>query len=132
MIVAAGAGSNVTIYPCHLSPIFTLNTMNMAPLVNAGDDVETRLAGGPGAVQLDGIVSDEDGGPGPAMLVWTVIGTSGNRQLSSLSFQYLVPVMVACRARPDFVIEYTSIPDLMSPSSLSSPPVSPALAAASA
>jgi len=62
------------IYPIYLSPVFTFNTRNMAPLVNAGDDVETWLAGGPRAVQIDGIVSDEDGGPGPATLVWTVIG----------------------------------------------------------
>jgi len=57
--------------------------MNMAPLVNAGDDVEAWLADGPRAVQLDGIVSDEDGGPGPAMLVWTVIG---DKRQSSVEF----------------------------------------------
>lgn len=60
-------------YPVYLSPIFTLNTMNMAPIVNAGDDVETWLADGPRVVQLDGIISDEDGRPGPTTLAWTVI-----------------------------------------------------------
>jgi hypothetical protein len=60
-------------YPVYLSPIFTLNTMNMAPVVNAGNDVETWLADGPRVVQLDGIVSDEDGRPGPTTLAWTVI-----------------------------------------------------------
>ena len=62
-----------TTNPVYLSPIFTLNTMNMAPVVNAGNDVATWLAGGPRVIQLDGIVSDEDGGPGPATLAWTVI-----------------------------------------------------------
>jgi hypothetical protein len=62
-----------TVYPIYLSPIFTLNTMNIAPVVNAGDDVETWLADGPRVVQLDGIVSDEDGRPGPTALLWTVI-----------------------------------------------------------
>lgn len=62
-----------TTEPVHLSPIFTLNTMNTAPVVNAGDDIDTWLAGGPRIVQLDGIVSDEGGGPGPATLVWTVV-----------------------------------------------------------
>jgi hypothetical protein len=62
-----------TNYPVYLSPIFTLNTMNMAPIVNAGDDIATWLADGPRVVQLDGIVSDEDGRPGPITLLWTVI-----------------------------------------------------------
>ena len=62
-----------TNYPVYLSPIFTLNTMNMAPVVNAGDNVETWLANDPRMVQLDGVVSDEDGRPGPATLLWTVI-----------------------------------------------------------
>jgi len=62
-----------TTEPVHLSPIFTLNTMNTAPVVNVGDDIDTWLAGGSRIVQLDGIVSDEGGGPGPATLVWTVV-----------------------------------------------------------
>lgn len=62
-----------TVYPIYLSPIFTLNTMNIAPVVNAGDDVATWLVGGSRVVQLDGIVSDEDGRPGPATLAWSVI-----------------------------------------------------------
>jgi hypothetical protein len=60
-------------YPIYLSLIYTFNTLNMAPVVNAGDDVETWLADGPRVVQLDGVVSDEDGGPAPATLAWTVI-----------------------------------------------------------
>jgi len=62
-----------TTNPVYLSLIFTFNTMNMAPVVNAGDDVESWLADGPRAVQLDGSVSDEDNRPGPVTLVWTVI-----------------------------------------------------------
>ena len=60
-------------YPVYLSPIFTLNTMNIAPVVNAGDDIETWLAGGPRVVPLAGIASDEDDRPGPTTLAWTVI-----------------------------------------------------------
>jgi hypothetical protein len=62
-----------TTEPFHLSPIFTFNTSNKAPIVNAGDDVATWLDNGLKVVQLDGVVSDEDGGPGPATLLWTVI-----------------------------------------------------------
>jgi hypothetical protein len=60
-------------YPVYLSPVFTFNTKNMAPLVDAGDAVETWLVGGPRVVQLSGTISDEDGGPGPATATWTVI-----------------------------------------------------------
>jgi len=40
-----------TTYPIYLSPIFTLNTMNLAPVVDAGDDIATWLAGGPRVVR---------------------------------------------------------------------------------
>jgi len=59
--------------PVHLSPIFTFNTSNKPPIVNAGDDVSTWLDNGPRIVRLNGVVSDEDGEPGPATLLWTVI-----------------------------------------------------------
>ena len=59
--------------PIHLSPIFTFNTLNTTPVVNAGDDISTWLDNGQRIAQLNGIVSDEDGGPGPATLLWTVI-----------------------------------------------------------
>ena len=59
--------------PFYLSHVFTFNTLNTAPDVNAGDDVATWLDNGLRVVQLDGVVSDEDGGPGPATLLWTVI-----------------------------------------------------------
>ncbi|MFC1764555.1 hypothetical protein ACFL6U_21115 [Planctomycetota bacterium] len=59
--------------PFYLGPIFTFNTMNMAPVVNAGDDIATWLADGPRMIQLNGVVSDEDGRPGPPTLTWTVI-----------------------------------------------------------
>jgi len=62
-----------TAYPIYLSPVFTLNTLNIAPTVNAGEDIETWLAEGPRVVQLDGIVSDEDKRPEPTTLLWTVI-----------------------------------------------------------
>lgn len=55
-----------------LSPIFTFNTHNKPPIVNAGDDVVTWLDNGLRVVQLHGIVSD-DGAPGPTTLLWTVI-----------------------------------------------------------
>jgi len=59
--------------PFYLSPISIFNTINTAPVVNAGDDVVTWLDNGERVVQLDGVVSDADGGPGPATLLWTVI-----------------------------------------------------------
>jgi len=61
-----------TTEPIYLGPIFTFNTFNAAPVVEAGEDVDTWLAEGPRIVQLEGVVSDE-GGPGPATLLWTVV-----------------------------------------------------------
>jgi hypothetical protein len=61
-----------TTEPIYLGPIFTFNTFNTAPVVEAGEDIDTWLAEGPRVVQLDGVVSDE-GGPGPVTLLWTVI-----------------------------------------------------------
>jgi hypothetical protein len=62
-----------TNYPVYLSPVFTLNTMNLAPVVNAGDDIEIWLADGQRVVQLDGIATDEDNRPEHMTLAWTVI-----------------------------------------------------------
>jgi T5SS/PEP-CTERM-associated repeat protein len=61
-----------TTEPIYLGPIFTFDTFNMAPVVEAGEDIDTWLAEGPRVVQLAGVVSDE-GGPGPATLLWTVV-----------------------------------------------------------
>ena len=59
--------------PFMLGPIFTFTAENQPPIVNAGDDVDTWIDNGLRVVQLDGVISDEDGGPGPATLLWTVI-----------------------------------------------------------
>jgi T5SS/PEP-CTERM-associated repeat protein len=61
-----------TTEPIYLGPIFTFNTFNAAPVVEAGVDIDTWLAEGPRVVQLEGVVSDE-GGPEPATLLWTVV-----------------------------------------------------------
>jgi len=58
--------------PIYLGPIFTFNTFNMAPVVEAGEDIDTWIAGGPREVQLEGIVTDA-GGPGPLTLLWTMV-----------------------------------------------------------
>ena len=62
-----------TTEPFMLSPIFTFTAQNQPPIVNAGDDVDTWLDNGLRVVQLDGVISDEGGGSGPATLLWTVI-----------------------------------------------------------
>lgn len=61
-----------TTEPIYLGPIFTFNTFNAAPVVEAGEDIDTWLAEGPRVVQLNGIVTDE-GGPGSLSLLWTVV-----------------------------------------------------------
>ncbi len=64
--------SNIsTTDPFYLSPVFTFNTMNTAPVVDAGADVDTWLENGVMAIQLDAIVSDADNGA--TALQWTVI-----------------------------------------------------------
>ena len=74
-----------TIVPSYLSPIYTFNTMNMAPVVNAGDDIATWLDNGLRTVQLDGVVSDPDGGPGPATILWTVIAEPNESNPAQIS-----------------------------------------------
>ena len=69
--------------PIYLGPLFKFDTVNLAPAVSAGDDIETWLAGGPRVVQLDGIVSDEDGGP--AIVLWTVIAEPGGLNPAQIS-----------------------------------------------
>jgi len=54
-------------------PIFSFYADNVPPEVDAGPDIITWLDNGLRVVQLDGVVSDEGGGPGPATLLWTVI-----------------------------------------------------------
>ena len=71
--------------PSYLSPVYTFNTMNMAPVVNAGGDIDTWLADGPRMIQLDGVVSDLDGGPGPATLAWTIIAEPNESNLAQIS-----------------------------------------------
>ena len=59
--------------PYFVSRIFRFDTKNKAPAVNPGDDVDTWLVGDSRVVQLDGSVSDTDGGPGPTWTDWSVI-----------------------------------------------------------
>jgi len=59
-----------TTEPMYLGPIFTFNTFNTAPVVEAGGDIDTWIAEGPRVVQLDGVVVDE---VGPVTLLWTVV-----------------------------------------------------------
>ncbi|MCP4260036.1 MAG: hypothetical protein GY774_21350 [Planctomycetes bacterium] len=74
-----------TTSPSYLSPIFSFNTMNLPPIVNAGDDVATWLDNGLRTVQIDGVISDLDGGPGPATLLWTVIAEPNESNPAQIS-----------------------------------------------
>ncbi|MCD6393240.1 MAG: hypothetical protein J7M40_07005 [Planctomycetes bacterium] len=58
--------------PFYRSPVFTFNTLNTAPTVEAGVYDDTWLADGPRVVQLSGSASDEDGMIEPVSLLWTV------------------------------------------------------------
>ncbi len=57
--------------PAMLSPIFTFNTWNQAPVVDAGEDVATWLTDGTVDIELTGTVSD-DGTPEFYTVLWTV------------------------------------------------------------
>ena len=63
--------STSTTDPIILSPVFTFNTKNLAPVVNVGEDVFTWLTAGTVDVPLDSTISD-DGTPGPYTVLWTV------------------------------------------------------------
>ena len=58
--------------PFMLSPVFTFNTMNQAPIVNAGADVVTWLQEGRRTGILDATVTD-DGALIPYTAKWTVV-----------------------------------------------------------
>jgi len=58
--------------PFMLSPIFTFNTMNQPPIVNAGADVVTWLKEGPRTGNLDATITD-DGALIPYTVNWTVV-----------------------------------------------------------
>ncbi len=57
--------------PFHRSLVFTFNTQNQPPIVDAGGDVETWLAGGPRVWPLDGSATDDDMLE-PVTFLWTV------------------------------------------------------------
>jgi hypothetical protein len=72
--------------PTVLSPVFTFDTKNIAPIVDAGEDVLTWLTDGKVDVQLNSTISD-DGTPGPYTVSWTVQNepAAGSATLSPLS-----------------------------------------------
>ena len=94
-----------TDFPSYLSPIFTFNTMNMAPVVNAGDDVATWLDNGLRTVQLDGVVSDPDGGPGPAALLWTVIAEPNESNPAQISDPLAANPTIAVREPGSYTLQ---------------------------
>jgi len=55
--------------PVMLSPIFTFNTMNTPPVVDAGEDAVTWLEDGVRTGNLDATVTDN----GPCTVLWTVV-----------------------------------------------------------
>jgi hypothetical protein len=74
-----------TTEPLYLGPIFTFNTFNTAPVVEAGDDIDTWLDGaGPRVVQLNGSASDD--GPVDALTYrWTVIAEPNGSSPAQIS-----------------------------------------------
>ena len=59
--------------PIDLSPVFTFDTQNQAPIVDAGEDVTTWLTDGAVDVEFAGTVVDEDGMPEPYRVLWTAV-----------------------------------------------------------
>ena len=59
--------------PIFRSRVFTFNTFNVPPVVDAGAEIQTWLAGGPRVVQLGGSVADPDHAPDSATQQWTVL-----------------------------------------------------------
>jgi len=74
-----------TTEPFMLGHIFKFDTQNQPPIVNAGANVATWLDNGLRVVQLDGVVSDEDGGPGPATLLWMLIAEPNESNPAQIS-----------------------------------------------
>ncbi len=91
--------------PSYLSPVYTFNTMNMAPVVNAGDDIDTWLDNGPRTVQLDAVVSDLDGGPGSATLMWTVIAEPNESNAAQISDPLVANPTVTVREPGSYTLQ---------------------------
>jgi len=91
--------------PFYLSPVFIFNTMNEAPVVEAGDDVSTWLNNGQKVLQLAGSVSDDDGGPGPATQVWTVVAEPDPANPAQISDPEMVDPTVALTALGAYTLQ---------------------------
>jgi len=91
--------------PYMLCPIFRFNTFNQPPFVNAGDDVATWLVNGLMVVQLDGVVSDEGGGPGPATLLWTVIAEPNELNPAQISDPHVANPTVTVRELGSYTLQ---------------------------
>lgn len=59
--------------PSYESRVFTFNTFNVAPTVDAGNDIQTWWPVGPRTVQLAGFAVDDDHAPDPVASTWTVL-----------------------------------------------------------
>jgi hypothetical protein len=58
--------------PSYVSRILRFDTLNQAPVVNAGEDIDTWWNGTPRVFQLNGTSSDDGKGPGPNWTRWEV------------------------------------------------------------
>jgi hypothetical protein len=59
--------------PVYASRVFTFNTFNAAPVVDAGETIETWMADGPRTVALAGYAVDDDNAPDLITSIWSVL-----------------------------------------------------------
>ena len=94
-----------TTEPFMLGHIFKFDTQNQPPIVNAADDVATWLDNGLRVVQVDGVVSDEGGGPGAATLLWTVIAEPNELNPAQISDPYVANPTVTVRELGSYTLQ---------------------------
>ncbi len=90
--------------PIYLGPIFTFNTFNTAPVVEAGEDIDTWLTEGPRVVHLEGNVFDE-GGPEPATLLWTVVAEPNELSPAQISDPTAANPMVTATIPGTYILQ---------------------------
>ena len=76
-----------------------------SPVVDAGEVIATWLDNGPRVVQLNGVVSDEGDGPGPATLLWTVVAEPNESNRAQISDPLITNPTVTVREVGSYTLQ---------------------------
>ncbi|MBN2513817.1 MAG: hypothetical protein JXB18_12840 [Sedimentisphaerales bacterium] len=99
--------SNIsTTEPYYRSRVFTFNTLNVPPIVDAGEDVQSWLVGALRVVQLDGYVDDPDNSPDPVTQKWTVLSEPDPLNPAEFSDPNILNPTVTLNATGTYMLQF--------------------------